>query len=81
MQVNINTPCTIVLTEAGAKVWNRAFDVIPFANRPVPKVAGDTVKTQLWCVMEIFGPHTYLGMREPLFQGNNLDILGGEVAS
>lgn len=73
MEVNLNAHCSFVLTEAGAKLWNRAYEIIPTRHRPAPKQAGDFIKTQLWEMMEILGPETHL-CGEQLIVGNNVDI-------
>ena len=74
MKVNLNDQCIFTLTEAGAKVWNAAWDLVPVNVRPNPKQAGDVLTSQLWVVMEIFGPHTDLGQSSPHMVDNTLEI-------
>lgn len=74
MKVNLNDQCIFTLTEAGARVWNAAWDVVPVDFRPKPKQAGDVLTSQLWVVMEIFGPHTFLGQESPHIEGNTLEL-------
>lgn len=75
MNVNINSSCEFVLTETGAAIWNAQYSAnLPAKWRPEPKQAGDKVVSQLWCVMEVFGPHTHMGMSGAHFENNNLEI-------
>jgi hypothetical protein len=74
MKVNLNTQCSFVLTDTGATVWNDQYADVPAMYRPAPRVAGDTVRTQLWCAMEVFGPHIHMGMAEVFTVDNEMDI-------
>lgn len=74
MKVNLNSRCTFVLTDAGAFIWNARYINLPAQHWPEPVPAGTSVTTMLWEVMQVFGPHTFLGMGGPHFVDNNLEI-------
>ena len=76
MLVNINNQCSFTLTADGAAIWNARYDGLPLpANlRPAPVEAGATVRAQLWAVMQTFGPHIRLGMREAPFLDATMEI-------
>lgn len=50
-RVNMNDDATVVLTEAGAKIYNET----PRAGMPIRLEAGDKVTEQLWEIFRIFG--------------------------
>lgn len=74
MKINLNDRVAFTLTEAGAKLWNAQFDMCPPEWRPDPVPAGAEVKTQLWTFVQVFGPHTYMGMPSAHVEGNNMEI-------
>ncbi len=73
--ININDAFSAELTELGASVWNKAFECVPAEHRPAPKKAGDVISTQLWDLMQVFGPHTWHGMVGTHFKDNSITKL------
>jgi hypothetical protein len=76
--INLNAVCEFVVTKAGADIWNARYAHL--ANilkdyKPTEVKAGDTVKSQLWIVMETFGPFICMGMSEVPFQDNNITVI------
>lgn len=72
---NLNAICRITLTATGARIWNARYDAIPQIPKPDPVAAGAVVETELWNVMNYFGPHIYMGMAEVPFHNNQMEIL------
>lgn len=74
---NLNQSVTVVLTESGAKThnnrWRSVIARMPAHCRPVEKKAGDKLRTQMWSLMQDFGPSIVIGM-EPPFEGNNIEM-------
>ena len=76
MNININQMAQVRLTEEGAKVFN-AWDRETQFPGWVPKDlnAGDVFKGHLWHLMQVFGPHIYMGCNVP-FEGNEIQLVG-----
>ena len=70
IKLNISEQFKAELTEQGAEIWNKSFEVVPPKHRPEPKVAGDIIQTGLWTIMQVFGPHTWHGMMHAHFKDN-----------
>lgn len=74
---NLNQSVTVVLTASGAETYNKRWRStiarMPSHCRPLEKKAGDKLRTQLWSLMQDFGPAIVMGM-EPPFEGNNLEF-------
>lgn len=74
-KLNLNDSCKFRLTAAGAAVWNAQWGNMPARLRQTEgKAEGDEVQTQLWCLMEIFGPHTHIGCTT-MIQGLDVEVL------
>lgn len=72
VDINLNDSVQVLLNEEGAKIVNAYYDELygrmpPAAakHKPAPKVAGDVHKAQLWDIMHIYGPHTFMGKPMP----------------
>lgn len=70
LEVNLNETVEVVLTKEGAAVYNRRWDDKPWMANFTPNKLneGDTLRTQIWCLMQDFGPSINIGMK-PLFEG------------
>ena len=71
-KININSPVKVILTEEGARVINadREYWATKYPTVEAFKVAkvyekGDEYKTQLWLLMNIFGPSMINGNECP----------------
>lgn len=53
MRISLNNDCTVILTEYGVKVLQKA-DVIDSWKQ---LKAGDTLTLQMWKMIQLFGPH------------------------
>jgi hypothetical protein len=74
MKINLNSRCTAILTEAGAKVYNEYMSQFTFRGRREPNAkVGFAHKTSLWDLMHIYGEHTFIGRPEP-FEGCEIDV-------
>jgi hypothetical protein len=76
MQLNMNDQVRVTLTTYGAQVWNARYDGIniPAEHLPAPCAPGDEVKTQLWDLMQVFGPGIHMGMSEVPFLKNEIEV-------
>lgn len=75
--MNINDNVQYTLTASGAAIWNARYEDTAMLTKYVPEVmrAGDVVKTQLWYVMQVFGPHIYLGMGEAFCVNCEMEVV------
>ena len=73
--INLNDPVWVVLTDRGAAILNQiTFEMkarFPRWESPMPRSRGDVHQSQMWCLMQDFGPSTMAGMR-PFFIGNRI---------
>ncbi len=66
ISINTNEDVTVVLTETGERIYRDYYKQWP----DLIKISkGKKIKTQLWELMSIFGPHMYNGCMIP-FKGN-----------
>ena len=66
-EINMNQMATVTLTRKGAELYN-------YIKKPAKKVYGGFVlKTELWCLFEIFGQHMYNGCIIP-FKDNKITL-------
>jgi hypothetical protein len=78
MNINLNATVSITLTEHGAAVlnnWNQD-PAVPSIYWSKTRTAGEVLVTQLWEVMQVFGPSTCLGMPGPHFENNEITLIG-----
>jgi hypothetical protein len=73
--MNTNTVVKVVLTASGAKIYNAWMWQFPLQARAPEVEAGHVLETELWQVMQIFGPHIFHGMLETPFVNNEIEIL------
>lgn len=63
--ININDYVEVVLTAAGARIWNEYEMGFAKYNvrgwEPRLKKEGDVHRESLWRMMKVFGPHIHLG--------------------
>ena len=71
MKVNINAMCNVELTKEGIEYLRRTD-----LTRYEISVNKETniLRTELWDIMNIFGPIMYMGQMTPLFKKNMIDI-------
>jgi hypothetical protein len=70
VKININAICHVVLTESGAEAYNA------YSYYNEAKAAGETLRTELWSLMHIFGSECYMGnTRQPFFENNVIEIV------
>jgi hypothetical protein len=74
-EINLNETVEVKLTQGGAQIYNARYKNLNLPDRYEidTKVAGETLRIQLWNLMEIFGPYTGLGMH-PHFEGLMMTI-------
>jgi hypothetical protein len=76
MKFNINECVRIRLTDKGREIHKAAFAVVEriTGRYTAPKEdSGGWCEMQLWTVMELFGPHIYMGCENPF--ETEIDIL------
>lgn len=79
LTLNINAECRVVLTDHGAAVYNAVHaELASRFDLQVPIMrAGDTYDTQLWILMQTFGPYIIMG--GPIaFEDNAITLLRAE---
>jgi hypothetical protein len=76
LEINLNETVEVVLTKEGAEIYNdRWYPLVQRYNLAVKEYkAGDTLRTQLWSLMQDFGPHIQLGAKAP-FEGLVMSIV------
>jgi hypothetical protein len=75
LEINLNETVEVVLTKEGAEIYNgRWYPLVQRCNLAVKEYkAGDTLRTQIWSLMQDFGPHIQLGAKAP-FEGLMMTI-------
>lgn len=83
MKFNINDRARVRLTDEGAALFNESlYKNIPlkaqkaFFLRGMEKKVGDWLDAQIWSIMNIFGPETFLGCPQ-FFMDNEIQIEEG----
>lgn len=69
MKININETVTVVLTDAGDKIWRNGRNFNIGYYDPNTKI----LKEQLWVIMNVFGPEIWAG-GTLLFLNNDIEI-------
>lgn len=69
MRINTNAQVTVTLTRTGALIYEAHMGQFPSHVRE-RKLAGDTLTTQLWGLMQVFGDGIHMGMGEVPFVDN-----------
>ena len=76
MIINLNQPCSVVLTAHGAKVYNEYFRELHATCQLIELTnlkAEDELSLQLWELMNIFGKHLYNGAKN-CFANNDISF-------
>lgn len=63
MQINLNQKCTVTLNERGVEALRVFYQNLSLP--PPDYKAGDEYTAELWDVMHIFGPYTFMGAPTP----------------
>lgn len=72
LSINLNDTFDVELTAFGAKVYNEHYLEYPATCRPATVTAGARMVLQLWNLMQVFGPHLYVGATEMPFKDNTI---------
>ncbi len=78
MKINLNDNCRVKLTEAGIKQWiewHKELRLPPKAQAyfETPRLDPSGLhQTQLWCLMQIFGPAIHIGIGDVFFEDNEI---------
>ena len=72
---NINTQCSVTLTEHGVEVFNKHLTY--FGLPPSNKTQGDVYTAPLWDIMSIFGGSMFNGATKMAFVNNEIRIKEG----
>ncbi|TQR97335.1 hypothetical protein [Paenibacillus ottowii] len=82
--MNINDHVEVILTKTGIEMlenhYQEAYSHLPISIRmPLDThfkaSKQEPIQFQLWELMQIYGPHIFLGMRESPFVGNEIHIV------
>ena len=81
-QINVNATASVILTKFGAEDlnnYNRQFHLGPNSKEnekwfPTTYKEGDEYKTELHCIMHIFGPNLFPGM-DARFKNNEITLI------
>lgn len=81
-ELNTNEMVRVILTERGAAIYNADaakmnahMATTRSSYRVTYKLPGDMHETSLWRLMQLYGPHIYMGMREMPFLDNVVEIV------
>lgn len=74
MKFNMNANATVVLTPAGANIYNAWGNTFPVGSKPNLLFAGETCSIELWQLMRIFGESLYNGMPQVPFLFNEITL-------
>lgn len=69
MKFNINDMATVTLTAKGAFYLSKACSGLTLYNE------GEVFTTELWYMMQIFGPYIHFGGKDQMFVKNNISIV------
>lgn len=74
--MNINDRVKVTLTAHGAAIYNRRYEEMNLPEKFQPTIVkeGYELNTQLWCLMQDFGPYISVAMISP-FVGNHVELL------
>jgi hypothetical protein len=59
MDINLNQRATVTLTEVGRNIWLAS----PYSTAHITQ--GGQLRTELWELMHVFGPHMFNGCDMP----------------
>lgn len=75
--MNLNDSVMVVLTETGAEIMNtreKHYENVISNYKARTYKEGQELKTQLWCLFEIFGEHIYITCNPP-FKDNRIILI------
>ncbi len=81
MKTNLNAVVRVKLTDAGDKTYRQFHERLiglPLDLIPPRLDADGFFKTQLWVLMQVFGPVTFMGMGNQHFENNEIEIVESE---
>lgn len=70
---NVNDKVQVTLTEEGRLIWNQHYEGYKILQLQVEP--GGSLKTELWKLMEVFGPHVRMGGPQH-FVRNEIRVVG-----
>lgn len=73
LPINTNSEFVVTLTKFGAVVYNAHYWRLPVKHRPPIVKEGDEIKSELWHLMHVFGPHMING-GEVSFKDNKVTL-------
>ena len=75
MNYNLNAIASVELTNVGLQVYRLYYHKLGLDPSPYEEkyIKNDMLTTELWHIMEIFGPHLYQGCEIP-FKNNQIII-------
>lgn len=65
IRFNVNHKVRVKLNAWGRDIYMEHFDRYGVETGPPSEAADGWSEFQLWCLMEIFGPHMTIGMKVP----------------
>lgn len=72
--INVNAHVRAKLTPKGLAHIKAHYNAVrPGFGEKIPWLDGNNLRSQLWEVMNIFGPQMYMS-NDPMFEGNRIEI-------
>lgn len=81
--INLNDSVKVTLTVFGAEIYNKYMSAFDHPNSKYnfdPVNEGYVLRTQLWCLMQIFGEHLRIGFGLVPFEGLNMQLLDDNLS-
>lgn len=76
LEINVNDPVEVKLTKEGLAVLKQHLENIEI-RYPPPWLEGNTLRTQLWDLMQTFGHQMYMGNLSMMFEENQIRVSVG----
>lgn len=75
MHYNLNAIASVELTDVGLQVYRLHYQGLGLDSSPYEEkyIKNSMLTTELWHIMEIFGPHIYQGCEVP-FKNNQIIV-------
>lgn len=74
VSLNVNERVIAKLTPKGLAHLKAFYEKLrPGSSNNIPWLDGETLRTELWDLMHIFGPQMYMS-NDPMFENNSIQI-------
>ena len=73
VSINMNNRCQVVLNQYGLNILQKHRDKFNLDDRHYKVESDNSLTTELWVIMQIFGDHFYMGCQVP-FEKNEIRL-------